>query len=444
MTMDKQAQAAPAAPVVVTFREVQRILTGVEAVGNIQEAANRDPDATPAERAAAMAAMGRVLNELRRAEEKAGALVLSTPEDGPSARLQSLIASGENAQLSFETLPTGGVEAKFDTGDWVGWAGVAWAKLKHGKKHDMLRPTTTTPEPLGKVARIAVVGDWGSGMYGAPKIAEAIRTDPDPFAVLLHLGDVYYSGTSREMRERFLDVWPSRAQTISRGLNSNHDMYSGGDAYFGQTLPAFGQASSYFALQNQDFTLIGLDVAYKDHEIDDIQVAWVEEVLAQAGARRVIFFSHHQLYSHFEGQGRKLWEHPRFGAILRSKRVFAWYWGHEHWCSIFQAPDPQFGLLARCIGHGGMPQSRRVTRDLPREQSPEFSRAEWVRSAACTREGNALPDVVVLEGRNPLIPGEEEKFTPHGYAVLTLDGPTLKEEVRDPSGAIIYERILAR
>jgi hypothetical protein len=89
-----------------------------------------------------------------------------------------------------------------------------------------------------------------------------------------------------------------------------------------------------------------------------------------------------------------------------------------------------------------MPQSRDGTKTLPREPSQAFNRADWVRSAACTRAGNALPDVVVLEGKNTLISGEEEKFSPHGYAVLALDGRMLKEEVRDATGAIIYDRVL--
>ena len=49
--------------------------------------------------------------------------------------------------------------------------------------------------------------------------------------------------------------------------------------------------------------------------------------------------------------------------------------------------------------------------------------------------GHALPNVVVLEGPNPYIKDEEDKFTPHGYAVLNLDGPTLKEQVLDPNRA---------
>lgn len=434
---------ASIAPVVVTFREVERILTSPEATGQVQEAANVDPDATPIERAAAMAAMGHVLNALRGAEDQAGARVLTTPQHGAASRLQSLIASGERASLRFDPLPSGGLEAKFDTRDWGGWATVAWAKLKNLKPHPMVRPMTTTPEPLPDRGRVAIVGDWGTGLYGAPEIASAIRRDPDPFGLLLHLGDVYYSGTNREMAARFLDVWPYRAEAVSRGLNSNHDMYSGGDAFFGHVLPRFGQASGYFAMQNQRFTLIGLDVAYKDHDIDDEQVAWVADVIGNAGGRKVIFFSHHQLYSHFESQGKKLWSHPAFGAILRSKRVFAWYWGHEHKCTIFRAPDPQFGLLARCIGHGGMPEPREKLSGLPRTTGAEFSRAEWRTSAAVTKEGNLLPECVVLDGPNPHITGEEHKFAPHGYAVLTFDGPTLKEEVRDVTGAVIYERIIA-
>jgi hypothetical protein len=287
-------------PVVVTFREVEKVLTGQEAVGNLREAANSDATASPAERAAVMAAVGNVLNELRRAEREAGARVLTTPQHGPASRLQSLIASGEAADLKFERLPSGGLEAKFDTHDWFGWATVAWAKLKHLVPHAMLRPASAVPEPFPAAGRVALLGDWGTGLYGAPEIAASIRRDRDPIALLLHLGDVYYSGTEKEVRQRFLDVWPFRSEATSRALNSNHEMYSGGDAYFDVTLPRFGQTASYFAYQNQHWTLVGLDVAYIDHAIDDRQVEWLKQVIRQAGDRKLVLFSHHQLYSHFE------------------------------------------------------------------------------------------------------------------------------------------------
>ncbi|CAN5253552.1 hypothetical protein BH10PLA2_BH10PLA2_14220 [soil metagenome] len=357
--------------------------------------------------------------------------------------MQSLIASGEAASTTFGPLPTGGEEAKFDTDDWFGWARVAWEKLKHLKHHVMVRPTSSTPESFPDVGRIAILGDWGTDLYGAPRIAKTVKNDPDPFALLLHLGDVYYSGTETEVQERFLERWPFRNDAVNRALNSNHEMYSGGEAYFNKTLPRFGQEGSYFAAQNKHWTLVGLDVAYQDHAIDDTQVNWLEEVLEQAGNRKVILFSHHQLYSHFESQGVKLWGHQRFGPILRSKRIFAWYWGHEHRCTIFEERDTSFGLYGRCIGHGGMPQSRKATRDLPRANEPAYLKAQWRRSSAQMNADNNLPSCVVLEGQNPFIVGEEEKFSPHGYAVLTLDGRQLREQVLDPHGEVIYDKILA-
>lgn len=430
-------------PVVVTFREIEKVLTGQEAVGNITEVANKDTEATPIERATVMAAMGNVLNELRRAEEKAGALVLTTPHHGPASRLQSLIASGEAANLKLTPLPSGGLEAKFDTDDWFGWATVAWEKLKHLKPHAMVRPKTTKAEPFPEAGRVAVLGDWGTGLYGAPVIAKSVRKDPDPFAMLLHLGDTYYSGTSKETKQRFLDLWPSRNGAVNRATNSNHDMYSGGDAYFDDVLPAFGQDGSYFACQNKNWTMVGLDVAYKDHDIDDQQVEWLKQIIAKAGDNKIILFSHHQLYSHFEKQGSKLWSHPEFNAVLRSGKIFAWYWGHEHRCSIFEGPDKNFGILARCIGNSGMPDSRDPTRNLPRAGEPVYDRAEWRRSKAQVKEGNLLPDVVVLEGPNEYIKDEEDKFSPHGYAVLNFDGPSLTEQVLNPKGQVIYEKKLA-
>jgi hypothetical protein len=260
--------------------------------------------------------------------------------------------------------------------------------------------------------------------------------------MLLHLGDVYYTGTSSEERSRFLDVWPYRQEAVNRALNSNHEMYSGGDAYFDEALPRFQQDGSYFAYQNNHWLIVGLDVAYKDHAIDDIQVNWLKTILGAAGNRRLVLFSHHQLYSHFESQGEKLWNHPEFGKILRSKRVFAWYWGHEHRCAVFENPDSKFGLFGRCIGHGGMPQSRDRTRNLPR--ADEWAAAEWRRQPAGDVTGNRLSSCLVLDGPNPFITGEEDKFSPHGYAVLTFDGPKLKEQICTAKGVVIYDQTLAQ
>ncbi len=424
------------APVIVTFREVKKALTSAESVV-VERAADDGLEA-----AVAMATLGSILTELGKAERRAGSdAVLVTAQHGPSSRLQSLLASGEAAQLRLEPLPGGGMEAKFDTHDWPGWATVAWAKIRNPRKHPLLRPSRSAPAAFPNFGRIVVVGDWGTGLYGAPQIARAIRDDKNPFALLLHLGDVYYAGTRKEVRERFLDLWPARDDALQRALNSNHDMYSGGYAYFDDTLAAFHQDASYFALQNDHWTLVGLDVAYLDHAIDDEQVAWLQAILAQAENRKVVLFSHHQLYSQFDAQGDKLWQHPRFAEILASRRIFAWYWGHEHRCCLYEECDPRSGIWARCIGHGGMPESRATTKELP--AAPDQTAADWRRAAAkLDGNGNPIPAALVLEGRNPYLGDEAEKFLPHGYAILTLDGPRLAEQVLDPEGRVIYEREL--
>jgi len=435
----------PDEQVIVTFASVEAVLGRQEAVESIQEAANQDLAASPAERAAAMAAIGHILNQLRSSEQEAGATVLTTAQHGPASRLQSLIASGELGTLTTAPLETGGLEAKFDTHDWGGWAQVAWVKLKSMAqgKHPQLVPATATPEALPETARIAVLGDWGTGLYGAPRIAQTIANDPDPYAMLLHLGDVYYSGTDKEVRGRFLKLWPDRPEAVHRALNSNHEMYSGGKPYFTRTLPRFGQTGSYFAAQNSSFTLVGLDVAYEDHDIDDRQVQWLESVLAQAGDRKVILFSHHQLFSHWESQGTKLRAHPGFSAILASGRIFVWYWAHEHRCTLFEEREPSSGIWARCLGNSGMPQSRHKTKGLPRATEAKYSLGEWRRSGPKSVAGKPLPRCVVLEGENPYIPGEEAKFSPHSFAVLTLDGPNLREQVLDPDGTVLYDELLA-
>src|SRR5262249_41112896 len=157
--------------------------------------------------------------------------------------------------------------------------------------------------------RLAMLGDWGTGLYGARPCAQSIEWSPRPPNVLLHLGDVYYAGTEREVEERFLGPWPRVPGALSRAVNSNHEMYSGGNAYFRQPLPTFQQRSSCFALQNDRWLLLGLDSAYEGNDwegghLSTDQVVWISRLIEASGGRKVILFSHHQPFSLFEDQGK--------------------------------------------------------------------------------------------------------------------------------------------
>jgi hypothetical protein len=128
-----------------------------------------------------------------------------------------------------------------------------------------------------------------------------------------------------------------------------HEMYSGGHAYFDVTLPRFGQEPSYFNLHNDRWQLMELDSGHDDHGLRDPQNEWLTAQLA-IGGRRNILLTHHQLFSPFEvrGNGRTLDEK----VALLLPNAFAWCWGHEHKAIVFA---DHRGIKARCIGHGTIP-----------------------------------------------------------------------------------------
>jgi hypothetical protein len=230
--------------------------------------------------------------------------------------------------------------------------------------------------------RIAALADWGTNLYGAPVSAASIRRTGG-YEMLLHLGDIYYSGTEKETKKRFIDAWPKDAGKVSRALNGNHEMYSGGFAYYDQILPHFQQPSSYFAVQNGHWVLIGLDTANTDHGLDAQQATWLKRVVQNAGSRKVILFSHHQPFSRLDKQGPGL--QNALADLFQNKSITGWYWGHEHDCIIYEKHQ-NFGLLGRCIGHGGIPSPRKskVT-DAPIEKKSGWRHVETARGEpGCT------------------------------------------------------------
>lgn len=173
----------------------------------------------------------------------------------------------------------GWVGEQYDNLD-PGWLSVAFekAKLFFKGKHRFISHKNPSDfryrmvEKDGPV-RVALIADWGGGNNHAQAVASQIRNlDPAPDYVI-HLGDVYYAGTHEEVNRRFFGFWPgSLDRSRSFALNSNHEMYSGGYAYFDIALPRLGQDASYFCLENANFRLIGLDTGYVDHDLNVEQV----------------------------------------------------------------------------------------------------------------------------------------------------------------------------
>lgn len=132
--------------------------------------------------------------------------------------------------------------------------GVRWFRKKHAFN---LEPAP--PLEIGERARLLLVGDWGTGIPRAQKVARQMRRvldEGDSQGIqqhVVHLGDVYYSGWKREYEKRFLPYWPVRPEEADRisswSTNANHDMYAGGYGYYDVLLndPRFQRQANFLA-----------------------------------------------------------------------------------------------------------------------------------------------------------------------------------------------------
>lgn len=362
-------------------------------------------------------------------------------DHGPTSLLQSFLA--EQSVIDVEGFvdkgqlllrPDGSFEAKFDErNDMVGWARSFFSWWRRClDKHPFLPPPTTVTQS-SSIQRIALLGDWGTGLYGAPVCAASIERSEQPDLVL-HLGDVYYSGQPREVDERFLALWPRLPGATHRALNSNHEMYAGGHGYFEKILPAFEQSSSCFAIATDHFLLVGLDTGYDEHDLHGDQLAWLQQLVSKADGRKVVLFSHHQPFSIFEKQGKKLLEKLR--PLLNGKKIFAWYWGHEHRMMVYDA-HPAWGLHGRLVGHGGFPYFRDDVTALRSVGKNDADESGWYRV-----EGQNGLGARLLDGINPWITENSALYGPHGYMTLELDGNRIHERVHSPSGEVLLEQTI--
>jgi len=324
--------------------------------------------------------------------------------------------------------------------DYLDYFGVDGKKkpipyVRYKSLDDFVLPT------LPANATVALVGDWGTGTVDARRILEQVaRHRPD---VLIHLGDIYYSGTPDECQRYFLDVVDEVFDRRSRPipvytLTGNHDMYCGGVGYYGllpklNPSPPFSaaqaQGASYFALRSTDgaWQLLAMDTSLHDHDpfagdkdvtyLDPDEEAWhidkVRRFTAQGG--RTVLLSHHQLFSALEAIGDYRSRpadqqaiNPRlfatFQKLQQAGDVAAWFWGHEHKLGIYQ---PWRGLAkGRCIGHGAIPTFR-VDDPYKILDGLGADRPQPVADPA--------------DPSLPLQPAADDQVYAHGFAILQLD-----------------------
>ncbi|MGD0545446.1 MAG: metallophosphoesterase [Candidatus Acidiferrales bacterium] len=313
---------------------------------------------------------------------------------------------------------------------WTLVGGTIWLEnLLH--KHPFPRGTPA-PVSIDDHVSIVLAGDFGTGNFGAndspsTKISKII-TGLKPH-VSIHLGDVYYAGTSGEENSKLINYWP-KGLVGSFTLNSNHEMYSGGGPYFndavgGPVFNKFQSPFSFFALENSKWIIVGLDSAYNADVLslymdgslgDNVQFSFLQE-LAQRGEKeekKLIILTHHNGLPENGGQPSEPLK--LFTEVMRAFRGVSppayWYWGHLHAGIAYRPLKDLKGMLCRCVGHAAIPWG--LASDL--QASPEV---EWF------EKRNAKDPEIPLRVYN-------------GFVLLQLDGTNLTETYYDETGHVAW------
>jgi hypothetical protein len=183
----------------------------------------------------------------------------------------------------------------------------------------------------------------------APKSAKSDRL----------LGDTYYSGNNNESQENIIAYWPA-AQKGNFTLNGNHEMYHSAVPYFNLVLqtPLFSlqQGTSFFALENSHWVIVGLDTAffadrkqlYMTGNLNQTQIDFLSQQ-AKKG-KPVIVLSHH---NGLDITGSEI-QSPLWNQVTDAlgDTLKYWYWGHVHMGAVYK---PKAGIKTRVVGHGVIP-----------------------------------------------------------------------------------------
>lgn len=281
-------------------------------------------------------------------------------------------------------------------------------------------------------AKIAILGDWGTGMNDALVLLQQIAVNFQP-DVLIHLGDIYYSGLPAEDSAHFTalidEVWPGNPPLVFT-MDGNHDRYAGvAGGYYpliailnaGAKLP---QPNSYFALRNNFWQFVAMDTGYHDTDpftvnsnvtyLEPSEIAWhldkinnngvgVDTAKNPSGVRGTVLLSHHQLISSTgvgqDSAGQALSVNQNLASAFSPvfNLIDFWLWGHEHDLCIFEPYSNAAGQrlpTGRCVGASAVPMLYPAP-PLP----PETARPQIV-------PGTAL--------------GNNGAIFNHAYAIVTL------------------------
>lgn len=327
------------------------------------------------------------------------------------------------------------------------------------------------PEGQDETLTIGLIADWGSGERVAQLVFEEMCLHQPE--LIVHLGDVYYSGTAKEQAENFTNVVNRIREDYPCALYNlpgNHDYYAGGAAFYNE-LPRLNQPptappgtpqqeASFFCLRNDHWQIHGMDTGYHDHDyfkhaidnarrelqgigadhqthLTDEELAWHLDKLENRDGRRIIFLSHHQLFSAYLKIGLGYVNHhlqEQFSEALDKNLIAAWFWGHEHILQVYA--NNQLGLAkGRCIGHGAFPILAQENPYRVEEESPvklydeEIQVGQRVELMADGRSGVYEHGYAILKLRPPHQVSEAIYYTVPGDGSQAISTEIFREEL---------------
>lgn len=342
--------------------------------------------------------------------------------------LTGLIQSGMGDNIIPELQATG-------QGNPVVWipAGIRGILEHFRDKYPFRVATDASRIEIPSKCKIALISDWGAPNDHARRIAELILAKKADFVI--HLGDIYFSGTEKEC-DVFLDMWPMKEggkikEEASFALNGNHEMYSLGIPYFTKVLKAFGQEASYFTLFNEHWQFQAIDTAYLPFSISggsvDIRLKaqwdWLVKSIRDHKGKQNIFLGHNQPVSAHMSEW--LAAQPLMDEVRQllhdvgADAIFAWFFGHEHRCTIYRDDVRGTYFRARLIGNGAIPHHRQeeITAEKDDTNTP-------------------TTQFVTVNSRTLT---EDAAVAVSTFALLTLDGDTIDVEYIDEDDHLFYK-----
>jgi hypothetical protein len=227
---------------------------------------------------------------------------------------------------------------------------------------------------LPDTAKVAIIGDWGTGMDDSAQLLLRIMEDHSPDAII-HLGDIYYSGTTEECALNFSDVFDNVFAKTGKTvpvftIPGNHDYYAGGAPFYqmldndlNKTNKTWKQEASYFCLRTESgkWQILGMDTGVNDYDpiiqyaptLKDSEIEWHQDKLKDPNVNTILL-SHHQFFSANSAirNSSTPWINEYLKKIFQPyfrEQIPVWYWGHEHNFAVFE--NGQFGLeRGRLVG----------------------------------------------------------------------------------------------